>query len=106
MGFPLLLGDAGRLLCAGIDLQSTAVYLCQPMNEGLPTMTTTPALPMPTIAEIRELIVNRPRRITLEDVAKAADASVSWVSQLLNGQIEEPAYNKIAGIYQYLKQPG
>lgn len=85
------------------------VYPCSPMNEALPTSTQPSALPaaaLPTIAEIRELIVNRPRRITLEHVAESAGASVSWVSQLLNGQIEEPAYNKIAGIYQFLKQAG
>lgn len=75
------------------------------MNEQLPTLQLeTPPNVLPTLDEVRELIVNRPRRISLLDIATAAGVSVSWVSQLLNGQIEEPAYNKIAAVYQYLKQ--
>lgn len=58
----------------------------------------------PTLAEIRELIAQRPRSVSLADIANAAQASVGWVDKLIAEDIEEPSYSKITAVYKYLKE--
>lgn len=57
---------------------------------------------LPTLIEVRELIANRPRNVELEHVAKAAEASISWVKQFAAGKITKPDYNKVVAVYKFL----
>jgi transcriptional regulator with XRE-family HTH domain len=50
-----------------------------------------------------DLIRNRPRKITLQDIAREAGVTVSWLKQLLkNDGIEHPSVRRIEAIYSYL----
>lgn len=61
---------------------------------------------LPTLAQIREAIENRPRKMKLEDIAAACDVSESWIKQVLRGAIEEPSYVKIVAVYRYVLAAG
>lgn len=60
-------------------------------------------LDFPTLAQVREAIANRPRRMQLEEVAEACDVSLSWLKQVMSGSIEGPSYERIVAVYRYVK---
>lgn len=66
----------------------------------------TELIDMPTLAEIRKVISNRPRSMKLEDIANAADVSYSWLQQVLSGNIPHPSYERIRAICAYVKANG
>lgn len=65
-------------------------------------MTDAKNVDFPTLAQVREAIANRPRRMLLEEVAKACDVSESWLKQVVNGSIEGPSYERIVAVYRYV----
>lgn len=63
-------------------------------------------LEFPTLAQVRDAIANRPRRMQLEEVAAACDVSLSWLKQVMSGSIEGPSYERIVAVYRYVKGSG
>jgi len=91
-GFSCQLNLVSKVVRLALDGQNSVCHVARPMQDT-----------MPTIAEVRSLIENRPRSIELEQVAKIAGASVSWVKQFVAGKIKKPDYNKVVAVYQFLK---
>lgn len=58
----------------------------------------------PTIEEIKAFLANRSRLITLDDIASRCDVSVSWIKQVLSGEIENPSYKNITAVYKYVAE--
>lgn len=56
----------------------------------------------PTVQEFRDFVAGRSRLITLEDIAKGCDVSVSWIKQVLSGEIKKPSYENITAVYKYI----
>lgn len=51
---------------------------------------------------VRDLIINRPRTITLAELAHAADVSQSWLDAFIAGKIKNPGVRQIVEIYDFL----
>lgn len=58
----------------------------------------------PTIDEIKAFLANRSRLITLDDIAAKCDVSVSWIKQVLSGEIENPSYKNLTAVYKYVSE--
>lgn len=50
------------------------------------------------------LLRNRPRSVTLEQVAEGAQVKKSWLSALLAGDFDDPSANRIQRLYEYLAE--
>lgn len=58
----------------------------------------------PWLVDTLVLMSNRRHNVTIEQIAEAADASPSWVNQLLKGDIADPSVNKIGRIFDFLQR--
>lgn len=56
----------------------------------------------PELTETIALLKARPRTVTLEDIAKAANVSTSWLTQLISNKISDPSFNKVMRVRDYL----
>lgn len=48
------------------------------------------------------LVINRPRTITLEEIAGPAHVSVPWISRFANGHIKDPGVNAVQRVHDVL----
>lgn len=48
------------------------------------------------------LLQNRPRHQTLNDVAKKADVSLSWLEKFACGAIADPGARRLQRVYEFL----
>ncbi len=56
-----------------------------------------------TLFEITlKLLINRPRTITLPEIAAAIDVSQSWLNGIISGRIGDPGVNAVERLYSYL----
>jgi transcriptional regulator with XRE-family HTH domain len=51
----------------------------------------------------RQLLIDRPRKITITEIAEKIDVSASWLDALIAGRINEPSVNSIQRLYEFLK---
>lgn len=51
-----------------------------------------------------QLLIERPRKLTLVQIAEKIEVSVSWLDALIAGRIQEPSVNSIQRLYEFLKQ--
>lgn len=51
-----------------------------------------------------QLLIDRPRKLTLPQVAESIDVSESWLDALIAGRISEPSVNSIQRLYEFLKK--
>lgn len=51
----------------------------------------------------RELLIDRPRKVTIAEIAEKIDVSPSWLDSLIAGRIKEPSVNSIQRLYEFLK---
>jgi hypothetical protein len=56
----------------------------------------------PTVTQTKHLIRQRPRALTYEVLAERCDVSVSWIRDLLAGNIKDPSANKILSVRDFL----
>lgn len=62
-------------------------------------------LKKPTLAEkTLDLVQNRPRSVTLADLAKRVRVSVSWMGKFAQGLIPNPGVNTVQKIYDALSE--
>jgi AraC-like DNA-binding protein len=50
----------------------------------------------------RQLIVNRPRPVTLETIADRANVSEAWLRSIIDGKVDDPSVNMIQRVYEFL----
>lgn len=52
--------------------------------------------------KVLELLDNRPRNVTLKDVAAGAGVKEAWLKRLVANDIPEPGVGKVEAVYTYL----
>jgi transcriptional regulator with XRE-family HTH domain len=52
--------------------------------------------------ETRELLRSRPAYIKLKEIADKTNIGSSWLSEFSRGKINDPGFEKIAKLYNYL----
>lgn len=57
----------------------------------------------PELQETLNLLANRPRNLTLEAVAEAANVSMGWLSQFARGKIPDPSFNRVMRVRDCLR---
>jgi hypothetical protein len=62
------------------------------------------AMPHPEFTATLEMLRNRPRELTLDEIAKQCDCSVPWLNKLLAGEIANPSFNRLACLRDYLRE--
>lgn len=56
-----------------------------------------------TLHEVtREALINRPKPITLAQVAEATQTSESWLEKFQRNRIKDPGVNAIQRLYEFL----
>lgn len=58
--------------------------------------------PHALVQETIDLINNRSVKTTLDDIYKATDVPVAWISLLANGKIKEPSANRVLALYEHM----
>jgi len=58
---------------------------------------------MPSLASIKAMLANRPKSVTLPEIAKACDVSESWLKQVISGEIKDPSYTKVVAVHDFIK---
>ena len=58
----------------------------------------------PTVQEFRDFVAARSRLITLDDISKGCGVSVSWIKQVLNGEIKKPSYENVTAVYKFVAE--
>lgn len=59
--------------------------------------------PGPLHEETKELLINRPRPITLDMICKATGVEKRWLAMFIAGQIHDPSVNRIEALNGYMK---
>jgi predicted transcriptional regulator len=54
------------------------------------------------LKKTRTLIANRPRSVSLQDLAEVAGASEAWIKKMTRGEIKDPSVNKVGAIFDFL----
>lgn len=58
----------------------------------------------PELTETLKLLANRPRTLTLEAVADGANVSVGWLSHFARGKIDDPSFNRVMRVRDFMRQ--
>jgi hypothetical protein len=61
---------------------------------------------LPTLEEVRAMVVNRPDSVTLSMIAASAKVSTRWLDLLIKGEIPNPGYNSVRNVYSFLLSRG
>jgi hypothetical protein len=57
---------------------------------------------LPTLADIRQVIITRPREITYKHICKECNVSPAFAKHLGAGRALNPSYPKTVKIYEYI----
>lgn len=53
-----------------------------------------------------DLVRNRPREVSYEQIAAEAEVSISWLKKFVSGEIKEPSVCSVEAVYVFLaKKP-
>lgn len=52
--------------------------------------------------KVLDMLANRPRNVTLKDIAKGADVPEPWLKTFAAGRIPDPSVNRVEVLYNYL----
>lgn len=52
--------------------------------------------------KVLDLLANRPRNVTLKDIATGADVPEAWLKVFAAGRIADPSVNRVEVLYNYL----
>ena len=69
-------------------------------SEGLFMSTTTYSVPL--LKRTQELVLNAPRRVSYEMMAKEAQCSAKWISLLASGKLKNPGIVTVQALHDYL----
>lgn len=62
-----------------------------------------PSTIAPTLLQrTKQLVEGAPRHITYVQMADATGVTVSWISKLMHGKIENPGVNHVQALHDYL----
>ncbi|WP_139020493.1 hypothetical protein [Citromicrobium sp. JLT1363] len=53
-------------------------------------------------AKVLKIIEERPRTVTLKDIAEGADVPLAWLKTFAAGNIGDPSVNRVEVLYVYL----
>ena len=53
-------------------------------------------------AKVLELLDNRPRTVTLKDIAEGSGLPEAWLKTFAAGKIADPSVNRVETLYTYL----
>lgn len=57
---------------------------------------------MTLLEKTRQLLANRPRNMTLQDIEAATGISESWLRVFSRGKISDPSVNKVQVLFEHL----
>lgn len=66
-------------------------------------MTSLDAVTHPELEETLKLIAERPRCLTLKQIATGANVQLHWLTYFARGKIPEPGFNRVMRVRDFLR---